>query len=608
MASDFVKWVRSSARTQEELITVERITEEALTLWRQKNRCSPENFSTVNDATRERKNQRCHNPAYQPVLLEATLERTAEVLEAFTEFKLTRDYSGADRIPRALAPLCWMPNLERLIIESGEIADPQMLAEMPALRVLHWSDRLLDDAAPIGACRKLRELHLGLTRPWPRVGALAALTSLNTFHFHGNLFTLEDIPALPEVRTALLAGPGLAARDLRRLPDMPLLEWLDLQPVFGLEGIARYPHLRSLRLAGPMEDLRPLAALQHVTFAALRGNEFRDVSPLSDWPEVRWLQFHTERPRDYSPLAVAPRLHQIEVLGCDIHGLELSAVHAGLDPWETEWALQEPRSLPQPLRFFYHCSHTSKPWWPLPEIPGATWDGDIEMERAERRWFRQSALEVARVFLQLDAPPTRSFFDHEATAVADIGLSDFDQVEQLPGLVEALRPLLFRTRFRHAISISASITVEQALGTRENRGWEEDDDDTRRARREEAERKKREQQEREHRFDLLQSDGTPINPDEFAAPPLEADKVLVPAGAESERPTEPFTSRDDIDPNDEPFDPDAWRFDPDLAEWEFAIHFYTILTEEALLVWDYHAAAVQHYMGRPVEKMPTTHP
>lgn len=38
MATDFVSWVRSPERTQEELITVERITEMALPLWRQKAR------------------------------------------------------------------------------------------------------------------------------------------------------------------------------------------------------------------------------------------------------------------------------------------------------------------------------------------------------------------------------------------------------------------------------------------------------------------------------------------------------------------------------------------------------------------------------------------
>ncbi len=33
MPSDFVSWVRSPERTQEELITVERITEMAVPLW-----------------------------------------------------------------------------------------------------------------------------------------------------------------------------------------------------------------------------------------------------------------------------------------------------------------------------------------------------------------------------------------------------------------------------------------------------------------------------------------------------------------------------------------------------------------------------------------------
>jgi hypothetical protein len=604
MPSDFIAWVRSPERTQEELITVERITEAALPLWRTRHQLKVEDYRSANAAEKERIHQRGHNPAYQPVLLDVTLERTDEMLEEMTTLSLSNYTPGhsADRPARVLAPLRWLPRLESLFLGQSELTDPQVLGELKGLRVLHLSDRLLDDLAPVGACRELRVLHLSLPRPWPDLSALAALERLEEFHFHGNLLALEDVPALPQIRVALLSGSGLAPRDLRRLPEMPLLEWLQVRPVFGLAGIERYPRVRALRLGGPMEDLRPLAALHAVTFAELQGHEFRDVAPLATLPEVRWLRFLTERPRDYSSLAAAPRLHEVEVQGCDIHELELGALHAALEPWDSEWALPEPRPRPARPRFFYHTGNDTAPWWPLPDPEGATWNGDGEMEYAERRWFQQQVRQEASRLFGEDFDKAHRRFREYVKREGNVELCQWEHIERLPELIEGLRTLLARTRFRHAIWVTASITAEEALG--DDREWEisaesekEEEELWRK-----MEREKREQLEREHRFELRKSDGAKIDPEEFAAPPLDDDKVLVPAGAENVQPQQPWVPREH-DPEEKPFDPDAWRFDPDLDEWSFAVHFTVLLTEEAMLVQDYHAAAAQHYLKRKAEKL-----
>jgi hypothetical protein len=606
MSSDFVSWVRSPERTQEELITVERITEMALPLWRQRHGLRVQDFSNSYAVEKERRNQRCNNPAYLPVLVDTALVRTEEMLPEFTEIKLP--HGGEDRIVRAISPLRWLPRLERLFIGTSELEDPQVLRELTGLRVLHIFDKLLDDGAHVGACTGLRELNLSLWRPWPVLGALSALTGLEHFSFSGNAFALEDVPALPAVRSVAITGRGHAPRDLQRLPEFPLVEVLSVNPVFGLKGIERYPRVRNLTLGGPMEDLRPLAALRALTFAELQGNEFRDVSPLASLPELRWLRFRTSRPRDYSALAETPRLHEVEVFGCDIHAMELGALHAALEPWDAEWSLPEPRPLKKEYGFFHFSDFGGgdrlAPHWPLPDPEGATWNGDGRMEFAERRWFQQLVDAEVRRFFGLEKDPGKRFRRTEhGNREARVRLEEFEHIERFPGLLDALRPLLARTRFRHAIWVEAAITVKEARGgDSEWQGGEDTRDD--RAWMDEHQRKQREQAEREHRFELRKSEGVPLDPEEFAAPPLDEDKVLVPAGTEGEQPAVPWT-RPEVDPDEEPFDPDAWRFKPDITDWDYAVHFYGLLTAEAFLVADYVAAQAQYYLRRKAVKLRT---
>lgn len=606
MSADFIQWVRSPDRTQEELITIERLTEAALPLWRSRHSVQIADYREANAAEKERRHQRCHNPAYLPTLLDVALERTAEVLGEIEEFSF-KSGSEADRTARALSPLRWLPRLTRLTIDKAELADPHVIAELTGLRQLHLTDALLDDVKAVGACRELRELHLCLSRPWPDLSALAALVQLESFTFYGNIFALADVPALPQVRTASFSGSGLAPRDLRGLPEMPQLEFLDAGPVFGLAGLERYPQLRTLTLKGPMEDLRPLAALRALTYLELGGDHFRSVAPLATLPELRWAVFSTARPRDYSPLAEAPRLHEVEVRGCDVHELELGVLHAALDPWDTEWALPEPRPLPREGRFLYHAGNDYSPWWPLEDPPEATWHGDGMMEIAERRWFQRSVQAAAAAFLgepEFNASGRHSG-DHPSRE-GRVRLSRYDYLEKLPGLLEVLRGVLARTRFRHAIHVGACITVAEARGLEGERSWrDEETEEERRARWEEDKRLKREQLDREHRFELLKSEGAAIDPEDFAAPPLDEDKVLVPAGMENMQPTTPWERRE-VDPEEESFDPDAWQFDPELDDWSFAVHFTVTLTEEALIVQDYDAATARYYLGRKPEKLRDT--
>lgn len=600
MPSDFITWVRARERSQEELITVERITEFALPIWRRKHKLMVE-YSPGDAAQKERTNQRCNNPAYVPELLDVALERTAEVLGEMTDISFTDSYFSPDRVLRSISPLRWLPGLVQLKTSGSELQDVDALRELASLRVLHLSDKKMDDFSAVGACLGLRELCLYVHRPWPSLGSLASLTELEVFEFSGNLFALEDVAELPGVRSASLNGTGTALRDLFRLPRLPKAEKLTLGGVFGLAGIERYPRVRTLSISGPMEDLRPVEAMREVTFLKLQGDDFRDVSPLASLPELRWVQFEAQRPRDYAPLALAPKLHEVEVSGCPIQELELGALHMALEPWEAEWELAEPRPLPEPMGFYYY-NRTAKldpsaRFWPLADSDGATWNGDRMMEVAERRWFqRVVTAEVARFFGSPESapPPMGSRYSYEQRE-ARVELNKYEEFERLPELLEVLRPLLARTKFRHAIFVSGRISVRDLRGEKYSWNCDEDEDSSERWR--EAEKKKREQMEREHRFELQKSDGVEIDPEDFAAPPLDEDRALVPAGGEIEKAAPQWTPRE-INEEVEEWDPDAWRFDEDLDDWSLVVHFGGTLTEEAYLVELYDAAQAQYYMRR----------
>ena len=228
------------------------------------------------------------------------------------------------------------------------------------------------------------------------------------------------------------------------------------------------------------------------------------------------------------------------------------------------------------------------------------------MEQAERRWFQRLVDgEVRRFFGSRDAPVITRWpgVPEHFTREARVDLNKFEHIERLPELLDTLQALLARTRFRHAIWVSVAISAEGARGERaewsESREPEEED---RRERIDEYERKQREQMDREHRFELRKSEGGEIDPEDFAAPPLDEDNVLVPAGAEGEKTNVPW-QRKEIDPDEVVYDPDAWRFDPERDELSFAVYFFGVLTEEAWLVADYQAAQAQHYLRRKAEKL-----
>ena len=159
----------------------------------------------------------------------------------------------------------FLPQLEELTLTSTELTDLSPLTILKNLRELHLRDDEVEDLRCLAACANLRKLTLNVRQPWPRVEGLEKLEKLEEFDWSGNLLLLEGIPRLPAVREAKFTTGyhySLPPRDCGRLPAMPLLRILELDPICRLEGIERWPLLRNLIVGGPIRDLRPLPGLR----------------------------------------------------------------------------------------------------------------------------------------------------------------------------------------------------------------------------------------------------------------------------------------------------------------------------------------------------------
>ena len=149
-------------------------------------------------------------------------------------------------------------------------------------------------------------------------------------------------------------------------------------------------------------------------------------------------------------------------------------------------------------------------------------------------------------------------------------------------MVETARELLCATRFPWAVQFSVSLSEADD-------GWadadDESDDEARtieravKDRKELLERRKEQEAylEREHRLRLLQQEGKPVNPDDFA-PPEE------PAGHSA-----PLESREQA---------------KDAPEITLAQQLWTqgVITEEGLFIDERGRQAAEHLMGRKVDR------
>lgn len=582
---EFIAWALSPERTLEEAYCAERIVEDGYMHWSMANGQGMPPW----DARHKLAKKRRQNPAHRTTLDPVVVRRAAEKLSAIDNIDLS---SWDDRPIRDLSALRFFPHLKRLSIYGHEFTDVSVFRALPRLEELALSSEELEDLTPIASLTALKSLRLHLRAPWPVVTGFEALTALELFHWLGNLLPLEEIPRLGQVRDAKFTsgGCGLPLRNATRLPEMPWLEMLELDGLHRLDGITRWPRLRSLKVDGTYKDLQPLTGLRGLTHLTLQGEFTRDLTPLAQLPDLRRLTVISSHPQDYSVLAETPRLHEVVAQGCKINKMELATLHAVLAPWEDEFAEPEPR--PRHRARFTVRDLKEYPKNPRDSLgPESRWEDNKLMASSESHWF------VTRLNAALSALLGRKGWGHascHATGVGWISLQSLEAAEQLAVVVETTRQLLCTTRLPWHVHFQVSLrdpadhdpdpeereeeTEEQAM----QRELEEIRDHKKRRKEDE------ERLEKEHRMRLLQQEGKPVSPEEFASP---EDTRLIPAGATAAKVEE---DEEDAEEKEKPAAPKEQT----LAQ---RLWVHGVISEDGLVVDLKTQQAAEHLMGRKAE-------
>src|SRR5437867_1534439 len=513
---DFVAWALSPARTLDEAYCAERLVEQGRLFWPSS---SPRRRPKLAQQEQERKRKRRLNPAHRVELEEGEVRCAADKLLMMDRLDLD---SASDRPLRDISGLRFFSHFRHLNLGGNALCDACALRGWTTLEFLSICDDALGDLTPLAALTKLRSLHLSIRSPWPNLKGLEALDELESFHWCGNLLSLEDIPRLGKVcQASFKMGPcgNLPVPGVNCLPEMPWLEVFEIDPLFRLDDITRWPRLRNLIVGGPFKDLRPLAGLRALTHLTLTGDVVRDLSPLARLPELRRLEVRSQQPHDYSVLAEAPRLHEVAAEGCKINKMELATLHAVLAPWEDEFLA--PQARPRGRARFVVCREKELPVNPRKDSGSeGRWNDDLALAASEGRWFSQ------RLQSALDGLFGKKGWGRVmpgSAGLANLSITRLEAAEQLADVVDTARELLCATKLLWVVQFSVSLNEqEENLADADD----ESDEETRtieravKDRKEFLERQKEQEAylEREHRLRLLQQEGKPVNPDEFAPP------------------------------------------------------------------------------------------
>jgi hypothetical protein len=388
---DFVEWVCDPARTNDELFTVELLIEQRRSNpdW-----LFPERRESF-ESEMETKRARGVDPGYRPGLHEGEIEQ----LSLFAA-KVFGFYGGGgyDLPLRDLKALAFFPALTGLSLctDTSELAPLGLLPRLERLSIGEYND--LAGSQPIrlsdcGEMRTLVSIHLSLRQAWPDLRALSEWPALEEVRFNGNILGCEEVPAFPVAKVVHLKCwlSNTPLRDLKKLPAMPAAKQLVVEGTTSLEGIERYPSVVNLELAGPFQDLAPLAAMTNITAVTLTGEFFRDLTPLAAMPKLRELRFVRERAIDLSPLADCPQLRRVAMERCGMMRTEVAALNAGLLPEGPDFEAEKPREL-GPLKFFtiskenvaagkfFHARYLE-----FIEVRERFYDGDAAFAAAETR-------------------------------------------------------------------------------------------------------------------------------------------------------------------------------------------------------------------------------
>lgn len=521
-AEQFVKWALDDARTVEERYATELVLEQGVSRWNSRHKIyQHESF----EERMERKRQRALNPAYDPRYSEESVVKTAEILDTFTIWWHSPMYD--ERPIRDISVFRFFQAAEDITL-TGEFADISVIAELPRLRKLKLMTRNCEDYTPLARCEQLTELGLTLWRSymnpttlWPDLRGLEKLQALESVALEGNLLSFPRGVTWPKVRTAVLNCCPLAARDVRDLPQVPACEFLTLSGVEKLEGIEAFPRLRNLTIDSVVRDFSPLQNLRELTWLTDKEFEPLDVAPLARVPKLHFIRFDTQskhrlvpvKPRDFSPLAEAPHLRELQVEGCPPVMTEVAAVNAGLQPWDDMFLRPEPQPVP-PLRLVL------APWGEmeklglrhLPEEKGF----DIGLREREGHWVsRYVTRHISNKLKQSDWGAATS--GGGSTRRVTVEIHTFSFVDKLPQILDAAREAMawLKGDYEGLLWINLKATQRQ-MTKAEKELLEKFEEEQEQADFERREREREEYLERLHRYELKKQEGAKIDPQEFA--------------------------------------------------------------------------------------------
>lgn len=339
----FRTWLFDPVRSSEELFCAELLLEFAED---QHPQAKAQKFSARYEATREKRRRQSIDPGYRPRISRKRFEDAEPYFASLKKF--SPDSSYHDRRIADLSALRFFPEIETVKAYT-QLRDLSGLLPLSSLKHLSIHDDLLRDLSALRCFPNVQRVSLWLRHPWPSPDGLEALTACAHLDLDLNLQVLEGIPSWPRAEQVHLSEHGSPLRDLRRLPEMPVIKEMELDAA-ALDGIGRYPTLEKLKLAGVFEDLSPLAGLPRLRELTLRGERFEDLSPLARLPELRLLILERDRGIVLDPLLEAPRLRAVKAPQCKVITTELASLNAAIS-WQREDFALDPAPTPPPLRW-----------------------------------------------------------------------------------------------------------------------------------------------------------------------------------------------------------------------------------------------------------------
>ncbi len=651
--SDFSKWALDGARTAEERYLIFLICDECKPLeW---HRLLPEERK---NRTLQRADYRLHqmlqlNPLLMPEWGVEDTERAAAMAPFFIRFapSMTGNHR---RIGDAGAAFRFFPALEEIGLGECELRDISFVEALPALRKLHLSSAVLVDLGPLAKCAALRDLSLGfcsskypcLTPPlyWVDGRPLGKLKQLETLRIYPNAAILSGLK-FPALQSADLSGENCVQVDCAYLPDMPELRLLKLEGPQSLRGIGRFPKLKHLRIAGPVRDFGDIAELKHLSCLDVQTQNGwpTDVTPLTNLPELLWVNFAGEIPRNYWPLTNAPRLCEVELQCPSLRELsvrlDVQAINAVLRPWDEEFHLPELRPR-QRLRFIaVGCGGDMSVLPRNTEAQKPDYLAHPKLFHLELKWMYHRAQEVLARFDAMVEPRHSGPCENTQARSLSLEIQTFAAAHRFPEILEALREMMAASPHDWSFHIWMNLRITKLELTPQQKKWLEKiesdnesdwDDDS-------HEYWKKTQEhliETQFRLRTSKEEGETPNPEDFEPPDEILPKIYdwekpVLVGPQSEVADEnddtdavdfelkPFDEQeqdggeDDDDDDDEgknvkiappPEPPEDFLEDPYAHPLADSYLFFATLTFDTLYHHGSNLATVEQLMGRPADE------